>query len=391
MMGYFEYIYSIEIVRIALLTAIVIGGALLVGFVFRKIVIPLTLKLTSKTKATWDDILLNKRTLSAASHILPAIVMWIFLPMVFSDYTIIREVLIRAIGVYITLMSVNLALSVINSLKEMSGNLNTSTQQYIISLCGVLKIIIIFIAVIIIIAVLINRSPAGLLAGLGATSAVLMLVFKDTILGLVAGIRLTSNDMVHKGDWVTVPTAGANGIVEAITLTTVKIRNFDNTIVTVPPTALVDGSFINWVGMQKSEGRRVNRKIYFDFRHISIVDEQTKERLVKRGFYKAEEIKAHDVNLTLLRNYIERYLATNEDVNAELPIMVRQLEATETGLPVEFYFFLKDKAWIPYEHKMSDILNYIYAVIPEFGLRIYQRVGDNQLTTDEITGQSKNI
>lgn len=375
-MEYIQYIYSIDIIRMVIQSLLVIGGALLVGVIFRGIIIPITMKFAQRTKFSWDDILLSKRTLDAASHILSAIVIWIFLPMVFEGHTIIREVMMRAVEVYITLMGVNLAMSVINSLKEVSGSMNASTQQYILSLCGVLKIIIVFIAAIVVIAILIDRSPAGLLAGLGATSAVLMLIFRDTILGLVAGVRLTSNNMVHKGDWITVPTAGANGIVESITLTTVKIRNFDNTIVTVPPQALVDGSFVNWVGMQQSAGRRVNRKIYFDFRSIRLVDEKVKARIVAAGYYTKDDITDGIVNLTLLRDYVEQWLRDHKAVNSEMPIMVRQLEAGETGLPVEFYFFLKDKTWVPYEHTMSDILSYIYAIIPDFGLRIYQRVAD---------------
>lgn len=375
-MEYIQYICSIDIIRMVIQSLLVIGGALLVGVIFRGIIIPITMKFAQRTKFSWDDILLSKRTLDAASHILSAIVIWIFLPMVFEGHTIIREVMMRAVEVYITLMSVNLAMSVINSLKEVSGSMNASTQQYILSLCGVLKIIIVFIAAIVVIAILIDRSPAGLLAGLGATSAVLMLIFRDTILGLVAGVRLTSNNMVHKGDWITVPMAGANGIVESITLTTVKIRNFDNTIVTVPPQALVDGSFVNWVGMQQSAGRRVNRKIYFDFRSIRLVDEKVKARIVAAGYYTKDDITDGIVNLTLLRDYVEQWLRDHKAVNSEMPIMVRQLEAGETGLPVEFYFFLKDKTWVPYEHTMSDILSYIYAIIPDFGLRIYQRVAD---------------
>jgi miniconductance mechanosensitive channel len=230
-----------------------------------------------------------------------------------------------------------------------------------------------FFAAIIVVAIIIDRDPIKLFAGLGATSAVLMLVFQDTIKGLVAGIRLTSNDMLHKGDWITVPKAGANGIVEEMTLTTVKIRNFDNTIVTVTPQTLVDDSFQNWIGMQKSQGRRVNRRVYYDFRGIRIVDDALREQLINKKYFKEGEIKPDDVNMTLYRRYVEDYLRRHPMVNTNMTLMVRQFEATQAGLPLEFYFFLKEKSWVEYEHQLAEIMDFIYAITPDFGLLVYEQ------------------
>jgi miniconductance mechanosensitive channel len=193
-----------------------------------------------------------------------------------------------------------------------------------------------------------------LFAGLGAASAVLMLAFQDTIKGLVAGIRLTNNDMIHIGDWVTVPSAGANGRVEEISLTTVKIRNFDNTIITVTPQTLVDGSFQNWLGMEQREGRKQVRRVYYDFRSLTIDDDGV-------------------ANITKFRHQIEQWLLDNPKVIAEKPPLVRQAEATQTGCCVEFIFWLRSQAAIDYEHDTSDIMEYIYAASADFGLRIFQQ------------------
>lgn len=203
-----------------------------------------------------------------------------------------------------------------------------------------------------------------------------MLVFKDTISGLVAGIRLTSNDMLHRGDWITVPKADINGIVEDITLTTVKVRNFDNTILTITPQTLVDDSFQNWIGMRQGDGRRVKRLVYFDFRCIRPVDDGMRRLLVDKYGFDEREMQPGVVNMTLFRRYVERYLASRDDVNTAMLFMVRQLEATNTGLPLEFYFFLKQKEWKPYEHHLAAIMEYVYSIIPDFGLRVYQRYSD---------------
>ena len=239
--------------------------------------------------------------------------------------------------------------------------------------------ILIFIAVIVVIAILIDKNPTALLTGLGATSAILMLIFQDTIKGLVAGIRLTSNDMIHKGDWISVPKAQVDGIVTEITLTTVKVQNWDNTILTISPQTLVDESFQNWIGMQQSPGRRVKRKVFYDFSSIHSISKEECAIYIKKGYFAAEEIQPGMVNMTLYRKYMEKYLSQQAEVNTDMLLIVRQLEATNAGLPIEFYFFLKDKTWLNYEHNLADIMEKIYAMTPEFGLKIYQiQLTDNR-------------
>ena len=366
----------VPVMRHVLLVLVAIILAVAAGVLCRKIIVPLVLKVTAKTDMRWDDVIFNEQVLVSACHIVPAIVVWWLLPLVFYQFPTVRELLARATAIYITVMTVKTSFVFISSFKDLDDGKRTSTQQYLFSFMGVMKIVILIIAAIIVVSIVIDRDPVKLFAGLGATSAVLMLVFQDTIKGFVAGIRLTSNDMLHVGDWITVNKAGANGIVEEMTLTTVKIRNFDNTIVTVTPQTLVDDSFQNWIGMQQSQGRRVNRRVYYDFRGIRIVDEALREQLVRKNYFKEGDIRPDDVNMTLYRRYIEDYLRHHPKVNADMMLMVRQLEATQSGLPVEFYFFLKEKSWVEYEHQLAEIMDFIYAITPDFGLLVYEQYPD---------------
>lgn len=340
-----------------------------------KVVTPLLVRITKHTDMIWDDYLLNPQVLHSACHVVPAIVVWQMLPPLFIANHVIQTLASKATAIYITITVMRLAITFIGSFKlfDSEKDHRTAAQQYFHSFCGVLKIVVLFLGVIVIVAIVIDRSPLRLLAGLGATSAVLMLVFKDSITGLVAGIRLTSNNMVSKGDWITVDKLGANGVVEDITLSTVKVRNFDNTIVTLPPQKLIEDSFQNWQGMQQSGGRRVTRMIYIDFHSIGIADDNLKQRLVERKLINKDDMHSNVVNLTLFRNYIEWWIYNNKEVNTDLTFMVRQLQPTNTGLPIEVYFFLKNKEWKTYEHNLAEIMERIYAFAPEFGLKIYQR------------------
>ena len=328
--------------------------AVLAGLLCRRILVPIVLRLTRKTEAKWDDVIFSRKVLLSACSIIPAIVIWQLLPWTFYDFPTVREVLARLTAIYITVMTVRTLIVFADSFKQLEDGRRTARQQYLYSICGIMKIIVIFVAVIVIIAIVIDKDPTSLFAGLGAASAVLMLAFQDTIKGLVAGIRLTNNDMIHIGDWVTVPSAGANGRVEEISLTTVKIRNFDNTIVTVTPQTLVDGSFQNWLGMEQREGRKQVRRVYFDFRSIAIDDDGV-------------------ANITKFRHHIEQWLQTNPKVIAEKPPLVRQAEAAQAGCCMEFIFWLRSQAAIDYEHDTSDIMEYIFAACSEYGLRIYQQ------------------
>lgn len=347
---------AVHAVALLLLIALAALLAWLADVVALRILVPLSRRLTSKTKVAWDDILFNEHAVRSFCHLMPAIVVWIVMPMFFYDHPLARSWIARLTAAYFTLAVTRLLLVLLNNVQELDMQQSSYVRQYIHSFCGLMKIVCVFIAVVVVVAILINKSPMALLAGLGATSAIMMLIFKDTIEGLVAGIRLTSAEMVAVGDWITVASAGADGIVIEITLTTVKIQNFDNTIVTISPMTLVNGSFRNWKGMQQGAGRRVTRVVYIDFRSIHFMDEDKTT-----------------TNLGAYRTAMEKWLGENPLVNTDMTFMVRDKEATQSGLPVEFYFFLKEKNWTDWEHQSASILEYAYAKAQDYGLVIYQQ------------------
>jgi miniconductance mechanosensitive channel len=344
----------VPVVRYAILVIFAFLLAWLAGWACRRFLVPVLLKVTRKTEVKWDDVIFSERVLTSASRIIPAIVIWILLPLVFFEYPKVEEIVGRLTAIYFTVMMTRTVIVFINSFKELEHGTRSSRQQYLYSICGVLKILMIFIAAIVVISIIVDKDPSTLFAGLGAVSAILMLAFQDTIKGLVAGIRLASNNMLHIGDWITVPSAGANGKVEEITLTTVKVRNFDNTIITVSPQALVDGSFQNWQGMIENEGRKQVRQVYFDFRSLKVDDDGV-------------------ANITKFREHIEEWLKKNEKVVAEKPVLVRQAEAAQAGCCVEFMFWLKAQNALDYEHDTSEVMEYVFAKAPDYDLRIYQQ------------------
>lgn len=346
--------------------------ALLADWVCLHVFVPLTKKVTSHTDTVWDDMLLNEKVVRSACHIIPAIVVWWLLPMAFAQYPVAQEAMARATAIYITVMTLRTTQCVIAAVAQMDTDRRSSAQQYFHTFCGVLRIVFYLIAVIVVIAIIIGRNPLAIMAGLGATSAVLMLVFKDTIEGLVAGIRLTSNDMMHIGDWITVPQAGADGTVIGMSLTTVKIRNFDNTIITVSPKALVDNAFRNWKGMLHSDGRRVARKLLFDQHSICRTTDALRQRLVEKGYFDSEELRGEHVNMHLYRKYMERFVEKRKEVNHQMMLMVRQMEPTPYGMPLEFYFFLHDKEWKRYEHQMAEIMEWAIVIAADFDLKIFE-------------------
>ena len=338
------------IIRHALLVVIVFVFAFLAGFLCRKVLVPLVIKLTSKTNIEWDSILFDKAVL----------------------YPFVEDTLLRLTSVYIAINSTRLVLQVIARLRFLRQQEGSKSSQYLRSFLGVLRIIVIFIAVIVVVSILIDKNPMTLFAGLGATSAVLMLVFQDTIQGLVAGIRLTSNEMVHVGDWITVPGTPVDGNVVDITLTTVKVRQFDNTYTTVSPLTLVNGSFKNWKGMMDSGMRQVCKKIYFDVRSIRILTDDAKQALLNKNMVTQQEIEGETVNVGLFRRYVAEYLKKRNDVNKSATLLIHQLEATQNGIPIELVFFLNTTNGIEFEQKISDILEHVYAYVNEFGLQIYE-------------------
>lgn len=363
---------TVAIVRYVLMIVIAFLLAGLSGYICRKFIVPLIIKLTSKTNTEWDTVLFDRTVLYTACNIVPAVVIWELLPKVFFQYPLAEDILLRLTAIYIAINATRLVLQIVDRLRFLRKQEGNASSQYLRSFLGVLRIIVFFIAAIIVISILFKKNPMTLLAGLGATSAILMLVFKDTIEGLVAGIRLTSNEMVHVGDWITVPGTPVDGNVVDITLTTVKVRQFDNTFTTVSPLTLVNGSFKNWKGMQDSGMRQVVKKIYFDVRSIRLLNDETRQNLTSKNMVSPKEMEGEVVNIGLFRHYIETYLRKRDDVNKSTTLLIHQLEATQNGLPIELIFFLNTTNGIEYEKKISDILEHVYAYANEFGLQIYE-------------------
>ncbi|PDP82702.1 mechanosensitive ion channel family protein [Prevotella intermedia] len=362
----FNILYYVSMVVTAALLAT------LSYYICRKIIVPLIIKLILRTNIKWASELFNNTILYTTCWIAPLAVIWNLLSKVFFQCSLVENVLTFFTSASILFIYTILFLQIVDRLQFLDKRQGSSLNQYLKSFIGILKVIIVFISTIIMVGIFLGKDPMRLLTGLGAMSAVLMLVFKDTIEGLVASIRLTSNEMVHVGDWITVPGTPVDGNVIDITLTTVKVRQFDNTYTTVSPLTLVNGSFKNWKGMQDSGIRQVSKKIYFDVRSIRLLNDETRQNLRSKNIVSPKEMEGEVVNIGLFRHYIETYLRKRDDVNKSATLMVRQLEATQNGLPIELYFFLNTTEWVNYEQKTSNILEHVYVYANEFGLQIYE-------------------
>lgn len=379
--GYERYIYW---------TTVAVGIIILFylsSFACRKVITPIIKVVTKKTRNNWDDILLNEKAIRNACNLVPTVVLVILLPLIITPETLIFTITSRLCWVYTTAIAVRLVCIVLSSLYTITNNLEKTRNHTLQGVFQMLKILAICVGAIVIVAILINRDPSMLLTGLGASAAVLMLVFKDSIMGLVAGVQLSVNDMLRPGDWIEMPKYGADGTVIDVTLTTVKVQNWDKTITTIPPYALVSDSFQNWRGMTDSGGRRIKRSIFIDMNSIKFVDAEQMGTFLKKGLVKSVEPK-EIVNLTLFREWLEEWLGNHPSVNKEMIFMVRQLQPTPQGIPLELYFFFNGTSWVPYEHLQSEVFEYILAILPEFGLKAFQSPSGCDFWGQDIHTQS---
>ena len=332
-------------------------------------------KYTKHSPHVWNTLLMKRRVFHNLIHTIPGILVYILLPIAFvrgKELLLISQK-ICAVYIILSLLLANngVLLMILDVYSEKAKAKNHPMKGFI----QVLQVLLFFVGGIIMIAILVNKSPASLFAGLGASAAVLMLVFKDSILGFVAGIQLSANDMVRLGDWVTIPSSNANGIVQEITLNTVKIQNFDNTISTIPPYSLVNNSFQNWRGMVESGGRRVMKNITLDLTTLKFCTPEMLDTFRKEipllADYQPEE-GVIPTNSQVYRVYIERYLCSLPVVNQDLDLIISQKEATEYGVPIQVYFFSRNKIWKEYERIQSDIFDHLFAMVPKFDLKVYQ-------------------
>lgn len=325
-----------------------------------------------KSPTKWDDDILNTRCLKAISQLVPAIVVALLLPRFFSE----SDSSVRWIDIftqcYILWTVVYIISVLISNLFTAFSHRKRFRPYAVKGIFQMVRLIVIAMGIIITVSIFIGRSPVSILMALGASAAILMLVFKDTILGLVASVQLTANDMLHKGDWIVVDRRDVNGEVLDISLTTVKVRNWDNSVVTVPPYSLISESFVNYQPMRRSGGRRVSRSILIDANSVRFCTTAEIDGLQRRGWLDEGNAGADSVNMRLLRDYLERWLADHTRVRHDMLMMVRQMEPTSMGLPLQLYFFTDATDWRDFERVQSDIFDHVYAVIREFGLRIYQ-------------------
>uniref|UniRef100_UPI00402943FE mechanosensitive ion channel family protein n=1 Tax=Phocaeicola coprocola TaxID=310298 RepID=UPI00402943FE len=364
------------------LVALILLISYIMTKLFRHLVIPAVHKITSRTKATWDDYLFNEKMMTSFCRMIPPIMFYLLLPFVFNNVPQVLDILLKGCLIYLVITTLMLVNSFLNSLYEISNEHETLRNRPLKGIYQMINLVAIGIGIILIISILIDQNAATILAGLGASAAVLMLIFKDSILGLVAGVQLSANDMLRPGDWITMPKYGADGDVLEVSLTTVKVRNFDKTITTIPPYALVSDSFQNWRGMRETGGRRIKRSIFIDMTTVHFCSEREKEMFASRGWIDEAQAKPETqvVNLYVFRNYLQNYLKEHPRTHKELMIMVRQMQPTSEGLPLEIYCFSNTTVWSEYEQIQGEIFDHILAVIPEFGLRIFQRPSGNDLT-----------
>jgi miniconductance mechanosensitive channel len=405
--------YAKPLAAFAVILAILIVARLL-HFLTKFFVLRVIQKVAKKTKTEWDDIMLRKKVFYGLAHLIP--LFFIFSSCFFAapvldkplselssevysqlrtDYYFeLGPVLLKFARIYFIFTVVYVLIAFLNASNEIYQTTTFSHHRSIKGYIQLLRILIIFLSVILVISVLLGKDPTVLLAGLGAMAAVLLLVFKDTILGFVASIQLSANHMVKVGDWIEMRGHHADGTVIDITLNTVKIQNWDKTITTVPTYTLVSESFTNWIGMVEAEGRRIKRSVFIDMYSIRICSPELLKNLGKldliREYIKAgaEEImqtnqpgKASDqihfnepgeTNIGIFRKYLQLYLKNNPKINQEMDVIVRQLQSSDKGVPLEIVAFSKEKTWENFETVQAEIFDHIFAIIPEFELKVFQ-------------------
>lgn len=340
--------------------------------------------LVKKTHVWWDDLLFDRKVMRHLCGIVTPIVINLTLPLLISSLDISREwfidILYKSIDIYVILACLIFINTLFKTLFAIIEHRPTWKGKPIKGLLETLQVVLVIIGGILIIAVIIDKSPTGLLAGLGASAAVISFIFKDSLMGLVAGVQLSANNMLKVGDWIEMPSRGIDGVVVAVSLTTIKIRSWNNTLQTIPPYLLISEPFDNWQAMRDSGGRRIKRNINIDMSSVRFADEAFIESLrtneataeIMKSIATSLEEGGVVTNLDIYMRYINRYLDTHPRLNHTMTCMVRQLQPTEWGLPIELYCFSANVNWVPYEHLQAEIFSHIVALAPLFSIEIYQ-------------------
>ncbi|MEN8661984.1 MAG: mechanosensitive ion channel family protein [Lentimonas sp.] len=351
--------------------------------------------LIHKTSIAWDDLLIEKRVIVRFSHIVPAAVIHFFAPSLFSNFPEVSDNFSIVVNTYLIIIILFIIDGVLNFICAAWEGGPIGKRYPAKSFTQAAKLVINLIGMIFILSVVLGKSPLVFFSGLGAVTAILLLIFKDAILGLVAGFQLSVNNMVMVGDWIEMPGRGADGEVTDVSLTTVKVQNWDKTITTIPTYSLISDSFKNWRGMSEAGGRRIKRSLHIDMRTIQFADEQLLERFKRirllRPYLeqKLEDIQEYNsnvendlaelingrrlTNVGTFRAYCVAYLRNHPKIHQKgMTLLVRQLAPNEKGLPIEFYCFSNDTAWVNFEDIQGDLFDHLLSIIPEFGLSTYQ-------------------
>ncbi|RCU45180.1 MULTISPECIES: mechanosensitive ion channel family protein [Corallincola] len=372
----------------ALLITLLLLIAVVADLMTRRILLKAVRQVIKRSPMKWDDLLVDFKVMEHLAHLAPAVLMISLIPNAFADRPNSERILTLVVSLYLLFVICRGLMALLSALEALASRHSNSNKLPLRSIAQLAKLFVLLLSLILGASMLIDRSPMVLLSGLGAFTAVLLLVFKDTILGFVAGLQLAANDMVRCGDWIEVKKFGADGAVQDVGLTTVKVQNWDKTITTVPTYALFSDAFKNWRGMEESSGRRIKRSLHLDVQSIKFLDEETFNALSEISVLspyleqKRTEIgQWHDkhpcnhrqlTNIGTFRAYLEQYLKQHPLVNGELTLLVRQLAPTSEGLPIELYLFSNDKRWAHYEALQADLFDHIFAILPVFGLRAFQ-------------------
>ena len=392
---------------------VVLAVALVADLIAKRVIVRAVVTLAARTSTHWDDAVLRRRVVHRLAHLAPAIVIYHFAVPALDGYETWSAAIQQGCLLYMLFVTVLVVDGVLNAAVDILSSSELSRSVPFTSIVQVVKLVIYCVAAIAALSLVLGKSPVLLLSGLGAMTAVLMLVFKDPILGFIGGIQLSANQMVAPGDWIEMPAYGADGDVLEVGLTSVKIRNFDNTITTIPTYGLISGSFKNWRGMSESGGRRIKRAIHIDMNSVHFCDDETLVRLAKIPHMAAYlERKQHELvrwkaehdadanrpsnlrrltNVGTFRAYIVAYLRNHSMIRQEMTFMVRHLAPSAQGLPIEIYVFSRDTDWVRYEDLQADIFDHILAMAPEFGLSVYQSPSgrDVQDTVQMMRGRGK--
>lgn len=385
---------------LVMIFGIIFITAIIVHVILHWVVLRAFEKRASASSRLWLQIITQNKLFHRLAFTLQGIIVNIQAALWLQKGSEAAEILVTCAQLWIMMYALLSLFSLLDVILNLSQKLPAASQLPLKGIFQGIKLISAILVGILMISLLIGQSPAILISGLGAMAAVLMLVFKDPILGLVAGIQLSANDMLKLGDWLEMPKYGADGAVIDIGLTTVKVRNWDNTITTIPTWSLVSDSFKNWSGMSASGGRRIKRSISIDATSIHFLDEDERQRLHKAHLLKPYLTTRHQeidewnqqldapesvlnhrqmTNIGTFRAYLNEYLRHHPRIRKDMTLMVRQLAPDDHGLPIEIYAFTNTVVWLEYESNQADIFDHIFAVVEEFGLRIHQSPTGNDI------------